>query len=351
MLLNEKNPHGGDIYTHKGLLDFSANINPFGIPEAVRKAAVEAVGDCTAYPDPYCRALRKRLSEEEGVPSEWILCCNGAADLIYSFAYSLPKEKPVLIVSPTFSEYETALTAAGIKAEHFMLSEGNGFVLDDSILNIDFSKYSALFVCSPNNPTGITVRPGLLTKLAETGIRLFCDMCFMDLTASPQLYDVPALLKKFSNLVILKAFTKSFAIPGIRLGYLLCGDEKVAGTIAQRLPEWNVSLPAQVAGIAAMDQEGYLTASKVFVKTQREFLVKGLQKLGAKVYPSDANFILFQWKDETLYEKLLSHGFMIRDCSDYEGLGKGYFRIAVKNRMENEALLQTMETLAGTKKV
>ena len=113
MLLNGKNPHGGDIYTHKGLLDFSANINPFGIPEPVRKAAEESLYNCTSYPDPYCRELRKKLSEHEGMPEAWILCGNGAAELIYSFAYSLPKEKPVLLVSPTFSEYQSALSAAG----------------------------------------------------------------------------------------------------------------------------------------------------------------------------------------------------------------------------------------------
>ena len=124
----------------------------------------------------------------------------------------------------------------------------------------------------------------------------------------------------------------------------------MAKKIALQLPEWNVSLPAQAAGIAALEQEGYLEASRVFVKLQRAFLEKGLQKLGAKVYQSDANFLLFQWKDEELYEKLLKQGYLIRDCQDYEGLGKGYYRIAVKNRMENEMLLQTIETMQGSQK-
>ena len=198
MLINETNPHGGDIYTYRDMLDFSANINPFGIPDAIKNAAAQAMNDCTAYPDPYCRTLRNHLSEEERVSEKWILCGNGAAELIYSFAYSLPKDKPALIVSPTFSEYQSALQAAGIKTEHFMLEEQKGFVLDDSIMNIDFSRYSALFICTPDNPTGITVRPELLERLAATGIRLFCDMCFIDLTDSPDRYNVPELLKKYS---------------------------------------------------------------------------------------------------------------------------------------------------------
>ena len=338
MLLNEKNPHGGDIYTHKVLLDFSANINPFGISEAVRKAAVEAVGDCNAYPDPYCCALRKHLSAEEGVPAEWILCGNGAADLIYSFAYSLPKDKPVLIVSPTFSEYETALAAAGIKADHFMLSEQNGFVLDDSILKIDFSKYSALFVCTPNNPTGITVRPGLLTKLAETGIQLFCDMCFMDLTASPKLYDVPVLLRKYPNLFVLKAFTKSFAIPGLRLGYALCSDVKLMATMAEKSPCWNVSIPAQAAGCAALECKAWLSDCVKGISAERCRVTEELKSMGIKVYPGEANFLLL-FSEKNLYSSLLERGILVRDCSNYKGLQKGFIRIAIRRKEENDQLL------------
>ena len=341
MLLNEKNPHGGDIYTHKGLLDFSANINPFGIPETVRKAAVKAIGECTAYPDPYCRVLRKRLSEEERIPEEWILCGNGAADLIYSFAFSLPKDRPVLIVSPTFSEYETALTAAGIKAEHFLLSEQNGFILDDSILKVDFSRYSALFICTPNNPTGITVRPGALTNLAETGVRLFCDMCFMDLTSSPKLYDVPALLKKYPNLVVLKAFTKSFAIPGLRLGYALCSDGKLMAAMAEKSPCWNVSIPAQAAGCAALEYKGWLADCVKEISSERNRTADELKSMGIKVYPGEANFLLL-YSEKDLYNRLLERGILVRDCSNYRGLQKGFIRIAIRRSEENDQLLAAM---------
>ena len=341
MLLIDKNPHGGDIYTHKGLLDFSANINPFGIPESVRKAAVDAIDECTAYPDPYCRALRKRLSEEERVADNWILCGNGAADLIYSFAYSLPEDKPALIVSPTFSEYETALSAAGIEAEHFMLSEQNGFVLDNSILKIDLSRYSALFVCSPNNPTGITVRPDLLTRLAETGVRLFCDMCFMDLTASPQLYDVPELLKKYPNLLILKAFTKSFSIPGLRLGYILCSDGEFMEAMAEKTPCWNISVPAQAAGCAALDCRTWLSDCVKKISAERNRVAGELKSMGLNVFPGEANFLLL-YSDKNLYSSLLGHGIMVRDCSNYRGLSKGFIRIAIRRKEENDQLLSAL---------
>ena len=341
MLINEKNPHGGDIYTYKGMLDFSANINPFGIPDAIKKAAVDAIGDCTAYPDPYCRTLRKKLSEQERIPEGWILCGNGAADLIYSFAYSLPAYKSALIVSPTFSEYQTALSAAGVKAEHFMLDEKKGFVLDDSITKIDFSRYNALFICTPNNPTGITVSPGLLIKLAETGIRLFCDMCFMDMIASPDRYDIPDMLKKYPNLVILKAFTKSFAIPGLRLGYVLCSDGEFLTAMSEKSPCWNVSIPAQKAGCAALGCRDWLSSTVKAVGIERERVGAALQSMGIKVFSGEANFLLL-YSERDLYSSLLEKGVLVRDCSNYKGLRKGYIRIAIRKREENDSLLSAL---------
>jgi len=342
MLIKENNPHGGDIYTHRGLLDFSANINPSGIPEAVKKAAAEAAEDCTAYPDPYCRTLRSKLSELEGIPAEWILCGNGAADLIYSFAYSLSKEKAALIVSPTFSEYQSALSAAEIKAEHFMLDDKEGFVLDESILAMDFSRYSALFICTPNNPTGITVRPGLLKGLAETGIKLFCDMCFMDLTDSPHRYNTPVLLKEHPNLVVLKAFTKSFAIPGIRLGYALCSDMELMTAMSKKSPCWNVSVPAQRAGCAAIGCRDWLENAVKRIASERERVAVSLESMGIKVFPGEANFLLL-YSETDLYNSLLEKGILVRDCSNYRGLQKGYIRIAIRRPEENDRLLSAIK--------
>ena len=342
MLIDEKNPHGGDIYTHKGMLDFSANINPFGIPKAVKDAAVNAINDCTAYPDPYCRTLRSKLSEQERIPGEWILCGNGAADLIYSFAYSLPVNKPALIVSPAFSEYETALSAAGITVEHYMLDERNSFVLDDKIMRTDFSRYSALFICTPNNPTGITVKPDLLKKLAETGIKLFCDMCFMDLTAFPQMYDIPGLLKNYPELVILKAFTKSFAVPGLRLGYALCSDSSFMALMSEKTSCWNVSVPAQAAGCAAIGCRAWLEDAVKNIGKERERVASVLSTLYIKVYPGEANFLLL-YSEIDLYNKLLEKGILVRDCSNYQGLRKGFIRIAIRRPEENDQLLAAMK--------
>ena len=351
--------HGGDVYRNKVHTDFSVNVNPLGIPEQVREELTNAVSLVAAYPDERCEQLKEKLAERYGVQPENVLCGNGASELLLAIC-AWKKPKKALLLAPGFSGYRRALRAEDCRVTHFYLRKDEDFALSGERATelkekLKNGAFDLFIMANPANPTGRLTDQETMKMLAKTceeaGTVMVADECFMELTQEPEAHTMTKLLSDYPNILVLRAFTKTFAIPGIRLGYLLCGDEKVAGRIALRLPEWNVSLPAQAAGLAAMDQEGYLNASKIFVKTQREFLVKGLQKLGARVYPSDANFILFQWKDETLYEKLLSHGFLIRDCSDYEGLGKGYYRIAVKNRMENEALLQTMETLTVTRKV
>ena len=177
MLLNKRCPHGGDIYNNDVILDFSVNINPFGMPDEVRDALIKAVDGCKNYPDPYCSVLRKRISEVENVPEDNIICSNGAAELIYSYAYSLPKDRPALIISPTFCEYRAALEAAGISAEYYVLSEENGFILTDDFLTEELHGYGAVFLCTPNNPTGITVSESLLYGIARTGtIQMLCNM-------------------------------------------------------------------------------------------------------------------------------------------------------------------------------
>ena len=340
MLLDRQNPHGGDIYTHRGVLDFSSNINPFGTPEAVRQAVSEAAAHLSAYPDPYCRELVGALSAYEELPAEMILCGNGAAELIYSFAYALPKKEKALIVSPTFSEYASALAAAGIAYEHFMLQEENGF--RPEIAPEDTLGYSAVFLCSPNNPTGITVPREQLVRLLETGTRVFADLCFLELTEAPERYELKELVKAFPNLTVLKAFTKSFAVPGLRLGYVLCSDPDFLRTMSEKTQCWNVSLPAEKAGVAALSCLDFLTASVRFISGERARVSAALSALGVRVFPGEANYLLL-YSEAPLYEKLLDRGILVRDCRNYPGLRPGYYRIAIRTAEENDRLIAAMK--------
>lgn len=342
--------HGGDIYRNKIHTDFSVNVNPIGIPEKVREAMTQAVEGVQAYPDIRCEALRGKLAEHFDVKPENVLCGNGASELLLAIC-RWRKPRKALLLAPCFSGYAKALQGQSREITHFYLRKDEDFALtkeratelQDKIRKVVPDLF---FLTNPSNPVGRLTDLEVVLSLAktceETGTTMVVDECFMELTAEPERFTMTKHLKDLPGVLVLRAFTKSFAIPGIRLGYLLCGDEGIAKKILLQLPEWNVSLPAQMAGIAAMEQDGHLEASRIFIKSQRDFLEKGLQKLGAKVFPSDANFLMFRWEDEKLYEKLVGQGILIRQCSDFQGLGPNYYRIAVKNRMENEELLRRL---------
>ena len=342
MLINKKSPHGGDIYTNEVRLDFSANINPAGMPDAVKQALHNAVEHCERYPDPYCTELRRKIAEHEQVPEACILCGNGAAEMIYAYTFSLPKEKPALIVSPTFCEYEQALTAAGIAVEHYIMKESDGFRLTEDFLQTDFARYVAVFLCSPNNPTGITVEGSILHAIAGTGVRLFCDFCFLDLTETPEKYGIPTLLETYPNLTILRAFTKSYAMAGVRFGYAMSRDAEFLAAMSAKTQCWNVSALAQAAGIAALGCTDWLTESVKHISAERRHLTEELTNLGIRVYPGEANYLLL-YSDADLYGKLMARGIMVRDCSNYVGLSSGFIRIAVRTREENDRLLTELK--------
>ncbi len=346
MLINQKNPHGGDIYTHDVRLDFSANLNPFGMPHSVQKALEQAANCSSSYPDPYCRKLKESIAAYEGVEAAAVLCGNGAAELIYSFCYALDAAKPALVLEPTFCEYSAALSAANVPVESYSLRKEDDFRLTEDILKLDFNTYSALFLCSPNNPTGFTVGKELLTALAASGVRVLLDVSFLELTQAPQCYDIPALLREFPNVCVLRSMTKSFAMAGVRLGYMLCTDAPFLETVAQKAPCWNVSTPAQLAGIAALKEQAWLRESVKNIQRAKKELSRSLKALGLRVYEGEANYLLL-YHEKPLAEKLAEQGILVRDCANYKGLGEGYVRIAVRTPEENRQLLAAIKALCA----
>ena len=341
MYLKQKNPHGGDIYFRDIALDLSSNINPVGMPEAVREAIRKSADDCERYPDAYCRELREHISRYEGVPADRIICGNGAAEMIYAYASSIDRRRPALIVSPTFSDYGEALAAAGADVEHYLLKEKDGYRLTEDLFWKDLSAYSAVFICTPNNPTGIAVEPELVKRIADTGARIFFDMCFMDLTDDPDRYCVPELLDEHPNVTVLRAFTKSFAMAGVRLGYAMSSDTELLEEMSHRTQCWNVSTIAQSAGVAALSCGDWLKSSVAEISRERKRLKSELESLGFYVFPGEANYLLLR-TDMDLYGRMLEHRILVRDCSNYMGLDKGYYRIAVRTPQESDMFLEAV---------
>ncbi|MEG2074624.1 MAG: aminotransferase class I/II-fold pyridoxal phosphate-dependent enzyme [Angelakisella sp.] len=266
--------HGGDwagFYDEYGRepLDFSANVSPLGLPEGVKRAAISALEQAERYPDPLCRSLRRKLSVLHAVPEDNILCGSGAADLIFRLALSLHPQK-ALVTAPTFAEYEQSLKAVDCEVEHFMLKAEKGFAITDELLDYITPKLSMLFLCEPNNPTGRTTERYLLERVLEKctacGTVLVVDECFNEFLDKPQEHTLQGELATHKNLVILKAFTKCYAMAGLRLGYILCGDD----TLTQRLREagqpWAVSNIAQAAGEAALLETQYIESEPALPK-------------------------------------------------------------------------------------
>ncbi len=334
--------HGGDIYANPGVtLDFSVNTNPLGMPEAVRAALLHHAEDFSRYPDDECRELRAAIARGEGVPESRVLCGAGAADLIYRLCYAL-RPQSALVCAPTFAEYEAALAQAGCRAEHHALHERDDFALDADFIERIRPGVGAVFLCHPNNPTGRLIKPdileGIIARARACGTPVIVDECFLDFTRGAS---CKALLSQNPGLMILRAFTKMYAIAGLRLGYMLCADADFLGKVSLAGPCWNVSSPAQAAGIAALACEGWAERTRRLIETERAYLAQGLRALGIRVFPGDANFLLLKSPAE-LYKPLLRKGILIRRCENFRGLDGAFYRVGVRTRAENAILLREL---------
>ena len=348
MLYQTTNPHGGDIYSKDVYQDFSANINPLGTPPGVLEAVKASLGQLHRYPDPYCRELTTAIAGFEGVPESQILCGNGAAELIFSFCRCLRPKKALLPV-PSFSEYASALAAAGCQAVHYRLAQKDDFTLTEAFLPVleEFDG-EALLLCNPNNPTGQVIEKSLMEQILSLcerkGIFLFVDECFLDLTEGGEGLTLKDRLGQNENLLLLKAFTKSYGMAGLRLGCCLSGNARLLLAMSRDTQAWNVSVPAQVAGAAALKEQAFLERAKKIIFDQRPQMAAAMEKMGLTVIPSRANFLLF-YSEKELYAPLLARGIQLRSCDNFPGLGRGWYRAAVKLPEENRILLSAMEEI------
>ena len=244
--------HGGDIYRNIDVIDYSANINPGGLPDKVIAAAIEGVKLSTHYPDVECQELRAAIAKEEGLNMDYIRCGNGAADVIFSLVLAV-KPKKALLIAPSFYEYEQALRAVDCQISYYYLEEEKDFVPQDDMLEAINDELDILFVCNPNNPTGVLLDTAfldrILDKCNECNILMVIDECFNDLIDEPDKYTMKARLESNKRLFILKAFTKIYAMPGLRLGYGLSSDNEIINKMILVSQPWSVSIPAQKADL------------------------------------------------------------------------------------------------------
>lgn len=337
--------HGGDIagyFDQYGCepLDFSANVSPLGLPEGVRRAVIDSLSTADQYPDPLCRRLRAAIGAFEGVDPARILCGNGAADLIFRLVLAV-KPKTALVPAPTFAEYETALESCGCAVTHAVLKREDDFRVTEEFLSHLDPAPDLVFLCQPNNPTGQPVDRALLEAVLQrceaAGSILVLDECFVSLLDDGPSYTMKGRLDS-PNLFLLKAFTKTYAMAGLRLGYCLCSNETLLQDMARCGQPWSVSTVAQAAGIAALQETAYVERLHRLIAAERPQLAAGLRDCGCTVLGSRANFVFFSARpglDAALRQK----GILIRSCTNYHGLDETYYRVAVRTAPDNEKLL------------
>ena len=359
--------HGGGMAPDQIRLDFSVNTNPFGMPEGVRKVLSDAAEPGGYYPDINSRLLREKILDHEknhyqGTQSlqiSQIVAGNGASELIMALAHAYskvcsntyPKTCPknaVMLQTPLFSGYERAFSASGAKLL-FMEHDSDFSIAPDTPEKIVKEQPDMVVLCQPGNPTGAMIEERLLEEIVEackmTGSLLIVDECFIAFTENAGARSASRFLESGCSLVILRAFTKLCAMPGLRLGYAVCAEEKTADRLREHLPEWNVSTIAQAAGCAALEDEKYIPDTTSRIRQERERLRSRLGETGFKTVKGEADFILLH-SDIELYEKLLRQGILIRRCSNYRGMPRtGYYRIAVRLQEEDDILLEALEEI------
>lgn len=341
--------HGGDWAGYRAefgcdALDFSANVSPLGLPAGVAAAITNALPTADRYPDPLCRELRAALAGAEGVPADWILCGNGAADLIFRLALAV-RPRRALLPAPTFAEYEAALQTVGCAVQRVFLREENEFAVTEEFTDAVTPETDIVFLCQPNNPTGQVTPPALVERLvrrcAECGAVLVVDECFLDFLPDRDAWTAKQLLRDAPQLIILKAFTKLYAMAGVRLGYALCGDAALLEKMRGAGQPWAVSSLAQAAGLAALQETAYAGAVRALIAEQRPRMAAGLRALGLRVMDGQANYLLFRATPD-FGEKLRRRGAVVRSCANYPGLDAAWYRTAVRTAEENTRLLQIM---------
>ncbi|MBF0557365.1 MAG: threonine-phosphate decarboxylase [Nitrospirae bacterium] len=359
-------PHGGNVFkaavqlglNESEIVDFSASINPLGIPKTVLAVIRDALRYISNYPDSDARDLTLAIASNFAVDAQSVVCGNGSTELIYLVIRALNPDK-ILIPFPTFSEYERA-AGSRRKIIPFALSPKNEFAFNtDAFISAmagggnSHSYKMALttsvdmaFICNPNNPTGGILRKSDMLKIAEAARDLKChlvvDEAFIDF--SPE----DSLLTEVENnpyLIVLRSMTKFYALSGLRVGYGVF-PLKVIDVIKEHKEPWTVNLLAQVSGVAALRDESYKEDTLRTIRNEKKTLEDGFRLLKIPYLPSAANYYLLQLdKVRSITESLEEKGILIRDCSNFRGIGGAYARVAVKSSRDNMRLLKELAQL------
>ncbi|WP_340608347.1 threonine-phosphate decarboxylase CobD [Xenorhabdus bharatensis] len=348
--------HGGNIIgisqqyglSADAVIDFSANINPLGPPERVKTLIKNSLADIEKYPDVEYRYLHQAIAKAHQCDETKVIAGNGATELIYAIVRYL-NPKLALLLTPGFAEYRRALQQIGTKIIDYSLTEETGFQPDLRLLDmLTVIKPDCLFIATPNNPTGLMPDNQVIQALVEycekNEISLIVDESFIDFL--PDNRGLIPQITATKHLYILRSMTKFFAIPGLRLGYLISGNITAIAEMKNRREPWSINAFAAKVGEILFDEHDYIAATYQWLKSQQHYLwsqLSGFPEL--TVWSPSANFLFFRCEPPKmdLWHALLKHQLLIRHCKNYAGLDNRYYRIAVRSEWENQRLIAAMQ--------
>jgi threonine-phosphate decarboxylase len=352
--------HGGNLreisrrygVAEDAMVDFSSNINPLGCPAAVRTILGNGLSLLSSYPDIHCAELREALAAALGCGPQNIIAGNGSTELMYLIPRAF-KPRRALVLTPTFSEYEKSLLAAGCAVRSLPLQEKEQFrVRPRDVIGL-LSRVDMLFLCNPNNPTGALLGRNALSEIIgaaeRNGVLAVVDEAFVDFVPS---HSLAREIRRKKNLMVLRSMTKFYGIPGIRLGYLV-GSTRLIQQLNRFKEPWTVNALAQKIGIACAADRKFAAHTRSFVTAEREYLFSQLQSIsGLQPWPSSANYLLLQitrggLSSGAVYETLARQGILVRDCRSFKGMGNRFFRVAVKRRPDNRRLRAALKNAVG----
>jgi threonine-phosphate decarboxylase len=345
--------HGGDIdswaqgngFAAEEMIDFSTSINPLGPPPAARQAFIKSYGEISRYPDPYGEKLKAALAERHRLSRREVLLGNGSTQLIYLLCAAL-RPRRALIVGPAFAEYANALTLCGAAIRRFALSAEDGFEFSMRRFMAAWDKDCDFIVLTtPNSVTGRLIPRTDLANIARIAATRKCflvvDETFVDFVEAES---VKLLVRDNPYLIVLRSLTKYYALPGLRIGYLLA-ETRLAARLAMHHEPWSVNAPALNVGRACLGDTAFEKKTDRWLSRERAFLTRKLAALGGfRPFPSAANFLLVKLDPSDrdalqLRSFLARRKILIRACDSFAELGPEYFRVALKQRRDNLRLL------------
>lgn len=352
--------HGSDLekveqiygIRREDIRPFGSNVNPLGMSPVMKQALQEHIDVLTDYPDREYKELKEAIHTYTGVDVSHILPGSGTTELIVTFITTI-KPKKTIVIEPTYSEYKRDLKAVKSEIIDYVLTENTNFQLDPSDLcrQIDES-VDMVIICNPNNPTSTCISGNQLQEIVEicktTSTFVLVDETYVEFTKDVSTISAIPFVKKYNNLIVLRGVSKFFASPGLRLGYACTSNEKLIRYIRKHNNPWSINSIAAYAGTIMFSDTEYITKTKNLISQEQSLVCSALRtRKTIKVFPPVTNFVLLKLQKQGLtsaqvFEHCIKKGLMIRDCSNFLGLGSEYIRFCFLNPEDDDLLVNTL---------